>query len=85
MLPKIRRVPSAIGIGMAKCGTGTLGFLDCHPNIVFRGTEPRYFNEESIVNQIIRAWRSNNRDRYGIFQVNLKNRLKWSALLRYFC
>ena len=61
---------------MAKCGTGTLGFLDCHPNIVFRGTEPRYFNEETIVNQIIRAWRSNNKDRYGIFQVNLKNRLK---------
>ena len=30
-------------------------FLDCHPNIVFRGTEPRYFMEEKINKRILRG------------------------------
>jgi len=25
------RAPDVIGIGIAKCGTGSLSFLDCHP------------------------------------------------------
>ena len=31
------RAPDVIGIGIAKCGTGSLSFLDCHPqsNIPF--------------------------------------------------
>ena len=36
---KKERLPDAIGIGVGKSGTGTLAFLDCHPNIVFRSTE----------------------------------------------
>lgn len=36
-------MPDAIGIGVGKSGTGTLAFLDCHPNIVFRSTEPNAF------------------------------------------
>ena len=35
------RIPDAIGIGVAKCGTGSLMFLDCHPNVVFRDMEAR--------------------------------------------
>ena len=42
---------------MAKCGTGTLGFLDCHPNIAFRGTEPRFFLNRKNNLAIIDAWR----------------------------
>ena len=30
------RIPDVIGIGFAKCGTGALAFLDCHPDITFR-------------------------------------------------
>ena len=40
-LKRERRFPDAIGIGAAKCGTGSLMFLDCHPNIVFRDQEAR--------------------------------------------
>ena len=29
-------MPDVIGIGFAKCGTGALAFLDCHPSAVFR-------------------------------------------------
>ena len=28
----IRKPPDVIGIGFAKCGTGSLDFLDCHPS-----------------------------------------------------
>ena len=31
-------------------------FLDCHPNIVFRGTEPRYFMEEKVNRRILRGY-----------------------------
>ena len=34
--PLKNRHPDAIGIGVAKSGTGSLAFLDCHPQIVFR-------------------------------------------------
>ena len=30
-------------------------FLDCHQNIVFRGTEPRYFLEEKVNRRILRG------------------------------
>ena len=33
-------MPDAIGIGIGKAGTGSLAFLDCHPNVVFRAYEP---------------------------------------------
>lgn len=32
-----------IAIGTAKCGTGSLAFIDCHPNVVFREFEPDFF------------------------------------------
>ena len=31
-------------------------FLDCHPNIVFRGTEPRYFLEEKVNRRILKGY-----------------------------
>lgn len=41
---RIQRYPDVIGIGFAKCGTSTLGFIDCHSKMVFREAEPMYFN-----------------------------------------
>ena len=38
------RFPDVIAIGAPKCGTGTLAFFDCHSSIVFRESEPAYFN-----------------------------------------
>ena len=38
--PRVPRLPDAIDIGVAKAGTGSLAFLDCHPDIVFRAFEP---------------------------------------------
>ena len=52
--PKKKRWPDAIGIGFAKCGTGSLAFLDCHPSIVFRKNEPNFFNED-VINRILQA------------------------------
>jgi len=50
-----RKIPDVIGIGFAKCGTGALAFLDCHPDITFRTTEPRFFSKEQMLDSIIRA------------------------------
>lgn len=36
-------MPKAIGIGTAKSGTGTLAFLDCHPDIVYKDREPEAY------------------------------------------
>jgi len=52
------RVPDVIGIGFAKCGTGALAFLDCHPDITFRTTEPRFFSKEAMLDNILRAART---------------------------
>ena len=41
---RIEKYPDVIGIGVPKCGTGTLAFFDCHSKIVFRESEPIYFN-----------------------------------------
>ncbi|CAG5105391.1 Oidioi.mRNA.OKI2018_I69.chr1.g2090.t1.cds [Oikopleura dioica] len=49
--PLERRVPDVVGIGFAKCGTGTLQFLDCHPRVTMRSTEPKIYN--SINTEII--------------------------------
>ena len=38
---RYHKVPDALGIGAAKCGTGSLMFLDCHSEIVFRDMEAR--------------------------------------------
>jgi len=51
-------MPNAIGIGMPKCSTGTLAFLDCHPNIAFRAAEPSFFTKSDY---IIEAWRSDDK------------------------
>ena len=58
-----------IGIGFAKCGTGSLDFLDCHPSsklyllsslfnkllfqVTFRTSEPKFFSTDKIVDRII--------------------------------
>ena len=42
--PRKERFPDVIAIGAPKCGTGTLAFFDCHSSIVFRESEPAYFN-----------------------------------------
>ncbi|CBY40262.1 unnamed protein product, partial [Oikopleura dioica] len=44
---KRSRVPDIIGIGFAKCGTGALAFLDCHPS-------------ESVLDDIIAANETGN-------------------------
>jgi len=44
---RISRYPDVIGIGFPKCGTSTLGFIDCHSKMVFREAEPYYFNNYS--------------------------------------
>ena len=64
---------------MAKCGTGTLGFLDCHPNIAFRGTEPRYFLEDSVNMAIIQAWRRGDKSKLHILRHRYTNRLPRAA------
>ena len=38
-----KRFPDAIGIGIAKSGTGSMAFLDCHSKIRFRALEPGVF------------------------------------------
>lgn len=40
----VQRWPDAVGIGFPKCGTGTLGFIDCHSKLVFREAEPYFWN-----------------------------------------
>ena len=42
--PRRHRWPDAIGIGFPKCGTGAMGFIDCHSKIVFREAEPYFWN-----------------------------------------
>ena len=41
---RISRFPDVITIGFPKCGTGSLAFFDCHPNIMFRESEPMFFH-----------------------------------------
>ena len=59
-LPRVNRLPDAIAIGAGKCGTGSLAFLDCHPDIRFRNYEPnaysrdRHFEENFECMQFIR-------------------------------
>ena len=54
-LPRVNRLPDAIAIGAGKCGTGSLAFLDCHPDIRFRNYEPnayprdRHFEDDYAV------------------------------------
>ena len=33
---QVHRLPDVIVIGFEKCGTGTVSFLDCHPDVVYR-------------------------------------------------
>merc|ERR1712241_201987 len=54
------RFPDVIGIGFAKCGTGAMAFLDCHPGITFRTTEPRFFSKEEMLDQILKAAKEKN-------------------------
>ena len=46
------RWPDAIGIGFPKCGTGTMGFIDCHSKIVFREAEPYFWNSWARVKKV---------------------------------
>ena len=40
-----KRWPDVVGVGMPKCGTGTLAFFDCHSRIVFREAEANFWLE----------------------------------------
>ena len=40
---ELKRFPDAISIGIGKCGTGSIAFLDCHSKIRFRALEPNVF------------------------------------------
>ena len=55
-----RRHPDAIGIGVGKSGTGTLSFLDCHPNLVFRSNEPFAYKHKNFF-QIFQKWQKKKR------------------------
>ena len=48
------KLPNAIGIGTGKSGTGTLAFLDCHPDIVFRAFEPNVYPTKTNGDSIYR-------------------------------
>lgn len=50
--PRIPRLPDAIGIGVAKAGTGSLAFLDCHPDIVFRAFEPDAYPSRKLLSTL---------------------------------
>ena len=52
----IKRWPDAIGIGFPKCGTGALGFIDCHSKFVFRESEPAFWNQPSRTMHGLRAY-----------------------------
>ena len=41
---KVKRYPDFITIGVAKAGTSTMSFLDCHPMITFRDYETNFFS-----------------------------------------
>ena len=43
------RWPDAVGIGFPKCGTSSLGFVDCHSKLVFREAEPYYWNNQGSI------------------------------------
>ena len=45
-----KRWPDVVGVGMPKCGTGTLAFFDCHPAIVFREAEANFWLEPDECN-----------------------------------
>ncbi|CAG5108214.1 Oidioi.mRNA.OKI2018_I69.chr1.g3688.t1.cds [Oikopleura dioica] len=47
------RFPDVLGIGMAKCGTGSLSFLGCHPQIVYTHGELRFFSNPSNAQKIL--------------------------------
>lgn len=40
---RVKRWPDVLGVGMPKCGTGTLAFFDCHSKIVFREAEANFW------------------------------------------
>ena len=40
MASRVDKWPNIISIGFGKCGTGSLAFIDCHSEIVFRAVEP---------------------------------------------
>ena len=40
---KVKRYPDFITIGVAKAGTSTMSFLDCHPSIIYRDYETNFF------------------------------------------
>ena len=46
-----KRFPDAIGIGIAKSGTGSIAFLDCHSQIRFRALEPSVFKANPFEKQ----------------------------------
>ena len=39
MKHRVEKWPNVISIGFGKCGTGSLAFIDCHPDLVFRAVE----------------------------------------------
>ena len=43
-----KKWPDAIGIGVPKAGTGTLSFLDCHPDVAYRDHEPNMFMRNRV-------------------------------------
>ena len=52
--PRRHRWPDAIGIGFPKCGTGAMGFIDCHSKLVFREAEPYFWNSWIRVSNIMK-------------------------------
>ena len=77
--PKVKRVPDVVGIGFAKCGTGALGFLDCHPRATFRTTEPRFFDQESRLSEILKADKENDYLKLSSFRNLYASRLPAAA------
>jgi len=41
----VKRWPDGIAIGIAKCGTGSLTFIDCHSKFTFRHFEPGFYGK----------------------------------------
>lgn len=52
-LQRERRLPDFVAVGYQKCGTETLSFLDCHPNIVYRAWESPIFTNKTFRNLVL--------------------------------
>ena len=72
--PLEKRLPDVVGVGFAKCGTGTLQFLDCHPGVTMRSSEPKFYTQRNAAG-IIRFDEEGTPEKYDFLKKIYYSRL----------